>query len=65
MGRELGDVSLQHELWVKKCQLSRAMDRFFAGEDAVLEVDLPEREALQRRPARVERHDLRRGARAN
>jgi hypothetical protein len=50
MGRELGDVSLQHELWVKKCQLSRAMERFFAGEDVVLETELPETEAMQDKP---------------
>jgi hypothetical protein len=50
MGRELGDVSLQHELWVKKCQLSRAMERFFAGEDVVLETDLRENEAMQDEP---------------
>lgn len=50
MGRELGDVSLQHELWVKKCQLSRAMERFFAGEDVVLETDLHESEAMQDKP---------------
>jgi hypothetical protein len=50
MGRELGDVSLHDELWVKKCQLSRAIERFFAGEDVVLETDLPETEAMQDRP---------------
>ena len=50
MGRELGDVSLQHELWVKRCQLSRALDRFLADEPVTLETNLSEREALQDNP---------------
>lgn len=50
MGRELGDVSLQHELYLKKCQLSRALDRFLTGEPAALDVNLEEREALQENP---------------
>jgi hypothetical protein len=50
MGRELGNVSLEHELWVKKCQLSRALDRFLANEPVTLDVNLPEREALQENP---------------
>lgn len=50
MGRELGDVSLQHELWIKQCQLSRALDRFLDDAPVTLETTLPEREALQQDP---------------
>jgi hypothetical protein len=50
MGQELGDVNLQHELWVKRYQLSRALDHFLAGDDPVLDVHVPEHEAVQETP---------------
>ena len=46
MAKELGDPGLNHELYVKEAQLARALKRYLAGEAPMMEMPLPESDAL-------------------
>jgi hypothetical protein len=46
MAKELGDPGLQHELMVKEAQIERALRRYLGDEEPVMEVELPESDAL-------------------